>query len=200
MCVVLVVPHKDPEARRAYRRQYYLSKQQEFIEYARQQRAERGEEINAQRRARYAQRPAEWHEAYLEYQRKWYADRPGYARDQRRRWVAANPEEASRYQLAWQRANREYMVAYTAWRRGRAGAGMTRQDKKESIEWRRLIADDPCFYCGTATAEAYEDDHYVSIANGGTDHWWNLVRACQPCNRAKLAMNGDEFLALLQAA
>lgn len=73
---------------------------------------------------------------------------------------------------------------------------MSKQDLAESIEWRKLIALDPCFYCRVADAEVYEFDHYVSVANGGTDHWWNLVRACQPCNRRKSAMNGDEFLAL----
>jgi 5-methylcytosine-specific restriction endonuclease McrA len=77
---------------------------------------------------------------------------------------------------------------------------MTAEDKAESIEWRKLIVGDSCFYCGTADAAVYEDDHYVSVANGGTDHWWNLVRACQDCNRAKSAMNGDEFLALRAAA
>jgi 5-methylcytosine-specific restriction endonuclease McrA len=77
---------------------------------------------------------------------------------------------------------------------------MSAQDKAESIEWRRLISGDPCFYCGTAEAPAYEDDHYISVANGGTDHWWNLVRACQGCNRRKAAMNGDEFLELMGCA
>lgn len=76
---------------------------------------------------------------------------------------------------------------------------MTRQEKAESMQWRQLIANDPCFYCGVADAEVYEIDHYVAVANGGTDHWWNLVRACQLCNRAKRTMHGDEFLVRLAA-
>lgn len=76
---------------------------------------------------------------------------------------------------------------------------MTEQDRAESVEWRKVIKYDPCYYCGATDAGAYEDDHYVSVANGGTDHWWNLVRSCQLCNRRKASMNGDEFLALLVA-
>lgn len=191
--VVMNVPHKDPEARKAYRRRYYLFKRQEFVDYARQQRADRGEAINVRRRELRAEKPLEWFAAYLEYQRKWHAARPGYAREAGRLYRDRHPEHKV-YQQQWREGHREEINAYFAQRQRKAGRGMSDQDKRESTEWRKIIAGDPCFYCRTTTAGAYEDDHYVSVAHGGTDHWWNLVRACVSCNRRKASMNGDEFL------
>lgn len=187
------VPYKDPEVRKRKAHERYMRHREEAIAAARQQRAEKKEEISAQRKAKYASRPPEWREAFLEYQRAWHDQRPGYAAESGRRRRMAHPEDLA-YFAQWRRDHPEAVRAYASQRRGRAVEGMTAQDKQESIEWRRLIADDPCFYCGTTDADVYEDDHYVSIANGGTDHWWNLVRACRPCNRAKAMLNGDEFL------
>lgn len=199
MHVVVGVPYKDPEVARQKKRERYLANQQASIEYARRQRRERAEEISAQRRKRYAERSPEWRAAYLEYQRRWYDEHPEACRDYARKRRAAHPEDLE-YFSRWRREHPEAIRTYTAQRRGRAAEGMTAEDKADSIEWRKAIRDDPCFYCGAVGAEVYEDDHYVSVANGGTDHWWNLVRACQLCNRAKAAMNGDEFLALRQVA
>jgi 5-methylcytosine-specific restriction endonuclease McrA len=131
----------------------------------------------------------------LEYQRAWHAAHPGYAREAGRKHREQYPAHRE-YQRAWRQEHREELLAYFHQRRGRASEGMTEQDKAEAVEWRKVIKDDPCYYCGATDAAAYEDDHYVSIANGGSDHWWNLVRACQPCNRAKRTKNGDEFLLL----
>lgn len=72
-------------------------------------------------------------------------------------------------------------------------------DKELSLAYRAAIGKDACFYCGDQGAATYHNDHYVSLYNGGTDHWWNLVRACGPCNHRKNKMNGDEFLALIAA-
>lgn len=187
------MPYKDPEVRKRNARGRYLRDQQERIEYARRQRAERGEEINERRRELYQERKEETAAARLAYQRAWHDQHPGYAGAASYRRRLAHPEDAE-YHAQWQRDHAEATRSYVAQRRGAAAQGMSEQDKLESIEWRKLIASDSCFYCGTTEAAAYEDDHYASIANGGTDHWWNLVRACQPCNRMKATMNGDDFL------
>lgn len=187
------MPYKDPEAAKRNARARYLRDREERIEYARRQRAERGKEINERRRELYAEHKEETAESRLAYQRAWYDARPGYAAEASRKRRLAHPEDAE-YHAQWMRDHPEAVRAYANQRRGAAVLGMTEQDKQESIEWRKLIASDPCFYCGMAEAAAYEDDHYVSIARGGTDHWWNLVRACQPCNRAKATLSGDEFL------
>lgn len=83
-------------------------------------------------------------------------------------------------------------------RRMRVTVAFTTEDRAESMAWRKLIKDDPCFYCGAQ--ETHHVDHYISLINGGTEHWWNLVRACKSCNHRKNRMNGDDFLALLKAA
>lgn len=45
-----------------------------------------------------------------------------------------------------------------------------------------------CRYCGrSAPAVMLEVDHAVSKANGGTDHFDNLVTSCFECNRGKRA-------------
>ena len=40
----------------------------------------------------------------------------------------------------------------------------------------------------------HDGDTYFPIAKGGTDHWWNLVRSCGPCNRRKHAYCGTWFI------
>lgn len=42
--------------------------------------------------------------------------------------------------------------------------------------------DAPCHYCGKP---ATTRDHIVPKVKRGTDAWWNLVPACEPCNRKK---------------
>ena len=95
---------------------------------------------------------------------------------------------------AWNKANPERVSAYGARRRVRANVNMDQLDRELSVAYRKAIANDSCFYCG---GPGEQDDHYTSLANGGTDHWWNLVRACAPCNLHKNRMNGDEFVSLL---
>ena len=91
----------------------------------------------------------------------------------------------------WFQENREACRARDARRRVRVIVSMTSEDRELSVAYRLAIANDPCHYCGDP---GEEDDHYISLVNGGTDHWWNLVRACLRCNRRKHTTNGDDFL------
>jgi Restriction endonuclease len=67
-------------------------------------------------------------------------------------------------------------------------------DKMLSVEYRRAIANDPCVYCG---ASGEHDDHVVPLSKAGTDHWHNIVRACERCNLAKSAHDLDHFLEVI---
>lgn len=87
-------------------------------------------------------------------------------------------------------ANREEYYARTHRRRQRVDANMDALDRALSADYRRAIANDPCFYCGR---EAVSVDHFFPLAKGGTDHWWNLVRACEACNKSKWARCGTWF-------
>nr|WP_237532546.1 HNH endonuclease signature motif containing protein [Streptomyces sp. SID8352] len=66
-------------------------------------------------------------------------------------------------------------------------------DKALSADYRRAIASDSCSYCGAPSSQV---DHYFPVSKGGTDHWWNLTRACEPCNKSKAAHCGTWFLLL----
>ncbi|MFJ3665061.1 HNH endonuclease [Streptomyces sp. NPDC090106] len=88
------------------------------------------------------------------------------------------------------RDNREEYYAKTNRRRQRVLIAMDAVDRALSADYRRAIAQDPCAYCGKPSAHV---DHYFPIAKGGTDHWWNLTRACDWCNRSKAARCGTWF-------
>lgn len=89
-------------------------------------------------------------------------------------------------------ANIEASRASVARRKMRSRISMDATDKLLSAEYRKAIAGDLCTYCG---AHGEQDDHINPLARGGTDHWWNLQRTCQRCNRRKSTMTHDEFLA-----
>ncbi|MEU8213993.1 HNH endonuclease [Micromonospora sp. NPDC049044] len=80
--------------------------------------------------------------------------------------------------------NKEKYAAAAARRRHLVDVAMDEQDKLLSAEYRKAIKNDPCYYCGERKDEMHMD-HYMPLAKGGTDHWWNLVRACANCNLSK---------------
>jgi len=66
-------------------------------------------------------------------------------------------------------------------RRHKARERLSREDSNLSVAYRRAIRNDDCFFCGINPGE--EDEHWIPISKGGTDHWYNLTRACISCNR-----------------
>ncbi len=177
------MPYKDPEKFRAWHAAY--------------QRAH-PEKHAAHQRAYARRNPPTPEDA--EKRRVWWAEHAEEISEKRRVLRTGNEDYAAKHvarQRRYKESHPEVLGAYKARRRMRVAVAMSAQDRAESAEWRRLIRTDPCFYCGAVKTRHV--DHYVSLANGGTDHWWNLVRACAPCNLRKNSLNGDEFLALLQA-
>jgi 5-methylcytosine-specific restriction endonuclease McrA len=176
------MPYKDPEKCRAYHAAYQREHAEEHAVHQRAyvQRNPPTPEDSEKRRA---------------WVRAWWAEHAEEISERRRDFREGNKEYAAKHaarQRRYKESHPEVSSAYKARRRTRAAVGMSAQDRAESVEWRKLIKNDPCFYCGSA--ETHHVDHYVSLGNGGTDHWWNLVRACAPCNQRKNSMNGDEFL------
>lgn len=62
-----------------------------------------------------------------------------------------------------------------------------------------------CFYCrclmgpwGSGQKREATIDHYIPIANGGSDERSNLVAACKVCNEAKADMDPDDFIETLR--
>ena len=73
-----------------------------------------------------------------------------------------------------------------------ARGGMTAADFREAEEYRAIISNDPCVFCGAATEQI---DHIQPISRGGTDRWDNYAPTCQACNLSKYTMPLLTFLA-----
>lgn len=130
--------------------------------------------------------------------RAWYAANAEAKRAEAREYRRQNPEKVREAYRRWEAANREVRYAINNRRRVRLRVSMDRIDRMLSAEYRKAIRRDPCYYCG-ATEGKFHADHYVPLAIGGTDHWWNLVRACARCNQCKSASHGDDFFAQLRS-
>lgn len=96
------------------------------------------------------------------------------------------------YERAAYKQNPAPFKARVAQRRWNAARGMDDIDRRVSADYREAIVSDPCGYCG-GRSEVMHVDHFFPLAKGGTDHWWNLVMACQPCNASKHARCGTWF-------
>lgn len=84
---------------------------------------------------------------------------------------------------AWYQANREHSLRYKRARQViRRSQDADWKCFPESLAYVRLIASDPCVYCG-ATAQSV--DHIVPVAQGGGGEWDNLAPACLSCNSSK---------------
>lgn len=102
-------------------------------------------------------------------------------------WVhRKNRERANARMRRHYRENREYYLVRSIQRR-RIGSLLSEDDRELTIAYRLAIANDPCSYCGRP---GENNDHVFPIAKGGTDHWWNLTRACEQCNKRKAAHCG----------
>ncbi|HMG63094.1 MAG TPA: HNH endonuclease [Streptosporangiaceae bacterium] len=134
------------------------------------------------------------HRSRDEYNRRYYDRNAVAMREYARQYRREHPEEHRAAASAWNASNRMARLASDARRKLAAAAGMDAFDRELSVARRLAVLRDPCFYCGSP--DAAHVDHYFPLAKGGSDHWWNLVRACQPCNNAKYAMCGTRYLLL----
>lgn len=184
------MPHKDPEARLAYRLAYEAANREVILQ---------------RRAAYYATHRAERVAASVAYNR-------AHPEDARRRGRAASKiyyqknREAIRaratedrdyyraYGAEWQRQHPERRAAYTrAYRyrkRGAAGSH-TLQEWLEKVE----LLGGCCIYCGRDDVPMTED-HKVPLSRGGSDDITNIVPACHSCNARKRARTAHEFLGI----
>jgi hypothetical protein len=124
--------------------------------------------------------------------RAYYLANQAALREYARQYREVYAEEHRAAASAWNAANREARFAAEGRRRLAADAGMDDIDRMLSVCYRLAILHDPCFYCGSLVTDHV--DHFFPLAKGGTDRWFNLVRACGPCNNAKYTMCGTAFL------
>jgi len=112
-----------------------------------------------------------------------------------RQYRIDHPEKVSEWARRSRQAHPELDSAALHRRRMRIDAGkLDALDRLLSTEYRKAIKGDPCFYCGSPDTQCV--DHYFAIAKGGSDRWFNLVRACRSCNLSKGTHCGTAFLLL----
>jgi len=141
-----------------------------FSEYNKKRYEEKGEEIRAKVNAR---AKALGKDLYEKFQRPYAQE---YYKKNREKMLAAS--------AARDKANPEARKGRKARHRARTLISMSKLDRKKSTLHRKRIKNDPCFYCKGFTSTMH-DDHYFPLARGGTDHWFNIVRACSTCNQKK---------------
>lgn len=171
------MPHADPEARRAYHREYYQRTRERQAERARA----RKDEINARRRERYAADG----ERERERSRRYREENLEKVREADRRYARENSESRSQKAVDWQRANPERVAIRSAKRRARKNAGIV----EEVVPLVVLELDDGV--CGICHEDVdptdFHVDHVVPLSAGG-DHCYANVQVAHPdCNLRKSA-------------
>ena len=132
-----------------------------------------------------------------EYNQRYREENRELIRQRGREYRLANLDSIRKRIREYGKSNPERNRAKKSRRRQRLTVHMDETDRLLSVEWRKAIANDPCAYCNQHSTEMH-DDHVVPLARGGTDHWWNLVRACAPCNWAKADKTTEDFLEYLR--
>lgn len=117
----------------------------------------------------------------------WNARNTGYNRE----YYLRNTDSVRTRVAQYKKEHPEVWQAAQDRRRVRRAVAMDKMDRVLSVGYRSAISSDPCYYCGAPSAQT---DHYFPLAKGGTDHWYNLVRACAFCNNVKNTQCGTKFL------
>lgn len=197
------MPHKDPEARRAYDRERarrvraadperFRAQQRAHRDANRERIREQGrarkqayraanpELIQAQQRARKVQQKA-YRDANIELVRE-----QGRVRQQAYR--ALDPERVRAREQAYRARRPESVAAKSANRSARLTGAPGRVSPADVADaW---AADSGCHYCG---AQAFGLDHVIPLSRGGSNVRANIVRCCPPCNSAKGARTPEEW-------
>lgn len=102
-------------------------------------------------------------------------------------------------------------------RRGSECGDPTRRRDQLCCEWGERITDRLretllrrddgafCAYCGLSGTglldpdeNVWQIDHLIPRSKGGSDHYDNLVLACEFCNRSKRTLSAAQFVALME--
>jgi len=135
------------------------------------------------------------HRDHDEYNRRYYDRNQADLREYARQYREDHAEEHRAYTRAWNAANPAARQAMHARRRQRVEADMDDLDRLLSALYRQAIERDPCYYCNSPITDHV--DHFFPLSKGGTDHFWNLVRACAKDNLSKQAICGTKYKLLL---
>lgn len=180
------MPHKDPEARRAYE----AGRREHNAALARARRAADGGRSNAVVAAWRAANP----ERRAEHVRTAYYRDVEASRAKRKQHYHANLERSREVaREAHARRMQRDPEQYRAWIRARWAREKNAEGSCTAVEWQAVLAiyGEQCLRCGST--EALTQDHVIPLILGGT-HWpWNLQPLCRSCNSAKSARNADDY-------
>lgn len=137
-------------------------------------------------------------EYYSAYDKQYQRNNKDHLRDYRKLYKAANKAKRREYDRQQRVKFPEKVAAKASRRRTREKIYLSKDDIGISVEYRKAIKDDPCFWCGI-DAEAKHTDHIIPLSKGGTDHWYNLARSCATCNLRKNDLMPGEWLAKLES-
>jgi 5-methylcytosine-specific restriction endonuclease McrA len=191
------VQHADYLARTAEHRLetsrlYEETHREQRAERRRARRIEKGVEIRAAERQKYAAR----HDMELARQRRYREAHPERVTEAQRRYYETHHDIIVERQRAWEAAHRAESVARNNARRARivdAPGHHTSSDIHAQSERQKHR----CYWCGAKVYEHYHVDHVMPLALGGSDSPENLVIACPPCNLSKGARHPMEFAGVL---
>lgn len=170
------MPHKDPEARRAYKAEYHKRHAEEIRERAKQWERDNPEKATAKRHR--------------------YMDNGGREKARERR--LSHAEETRAYRAVWDKANRDKLRAYAAdWYRAhpeRAAAERAKRRARlrnatvssfsyEAVLWRDGYR---CHICaGDVVPGEIHYDHVIPLSRGGEHSYDNVRVAHATCNLRK---------------
>lgn len=131
------------------------------------------------------------------------------ARERKRSWRASSAEATRRVARAYRAANADkYRASTQRWqatREGKAVKARLQRERRARIRGAggKHTAQDltdilnaqagRCAYCRSDVRMAYEVDHIVALAKGGTNDRKNIQILCPPCNRRKRTKDPARF-------
>jgi len=182
------MPHKDPEARRAYNAAYHAAHRAESIRRHTERYASNPEEAREKERLRSATRRAtdpEYRAYHAAYHAAWYARNREHVLARTSAYAATHPAQRRAIDAAYSARHPAKICAKSASRRARK-AGATLNDFT-AAQWIELqaIFDHRCAYCGRRAKGHLTQDHITPLSKGGAHTLANIVPACGSCNSKK---------------
>lgn len=201
---MVLMPHKDPEKRRAYKRLQHAKHREARNAKCREYHAKHREATNQKRADRYRadhQRSLDYHKVYRDEHAK---ERAAAVK----KWAKKNRDRVDKYQADYRETNRELLRikqrSYNRLHPERVSARNARMGARRRMRIEATIENEAaiaqfiqlirssrrvaCYYCGKMiTGKSAHIDHVAPLAKGGGHTPDNLCAACPACNLTKHA-------------